>query len=190
MPEWSLWIVEKKDICFNQCYKLLQCLWSSDSALPHFQPALSFVFLPFPQETGCRTWSRDEALPQSTVLEAVLSAVPLEKWGRAEIFNTKLIKPEPAASSKTWMICSSLRRVHLTMIKPGDYCICQSLCQEQQHNSYVREAVRGEVTSYFQIRRKKTFKMFVLELFFWLMFNLSFFQSNVLVISSIAEGHI
>lgn len=38
--------------------------------------------------------------------------------------------------------------------------------------------------------KEKTFKMFVLELFFWLMFNLSLFQSNVLVISSIAEGHI
>lgn len=32
--------------------------------------------------------------------------------------------------------------------------------------------------------------MFVLELFFWLMFNFSLFQGNVLVISSIAEGHI
>lgn len=64
--------------------------------------------------------------------------------------------------------------------------------QEQQHNSNMRgrEGAKRGSDKLLPNMKEKTFKMFVLELFFWLMFNLSLFQSNVLVISSIAEGHI
>lgn len=70
------------------------------------------------------------------------------------------------------------------------YCIYQVSGTAAQQLYEGREGAERGSDKLFPNMKEKTFKMFVLELFFWLMFNLSLFQSNVLVISSIAEGHI
>lgn len=179
--------------------------WSSTSMSPHkkdavilklrqsFTPLLSshIIFFLSSLPPCNKEWKREhraEPLSQSIMMGALLSGVLPERWESPEIINKKLIRQELASSSKTRLIHSRWRGVHHMMVQ----VLTASTKYQEQHNGNMGgvRVVRGEVTSYFQIWRKKTFKMFVLEPFFWLMFNLSLFQSNVLVISSIAEGHI